>query len=139
MAQEYIFAKGVDGFTYYSKTVTKAAFGASISGATNSDGLTVAMGASADITLAGFKVSNSTPLMLSVGLSLNLSWEWSGGLDFKYTGIGAEADTAKDDSALASTQSKLAELNNKITRMTNHGIDFSVRAIDDDANGVSIR
>lgn len=139
MAQEYIFAKGGDNFTYYTKTFTKAAFGATISGATNSDGLTLAMGGSADVTLGGFKLSNSTPLMLSIGLSLNLSWEWSGGLNFKYNGFGAEADTAKDDAALAETESKITSLQQKITRMARHGIDFSVRAIDDDANGVSVR
>ncbi len=122
--------------TFYTKSSTRFYAAGTISANTDSNTLSLGMAGLLDVTLLGAKIATNPPAMLALSASLALTWEWQGGTNFKYTGIGAEQNTAEMDNALAKTQTALsnaeyglAKLEDRVTDLANTAIDLSQNAI----------
>lgn len=138
MVTEYKFNTPTNSTTFYTKSSTRFYAGGSITANTDSNTLSLALSGLLDVTLAGAKIATNTPLMLALSASLALTWEWQGGVNFKYTGIGSEQSTAEMDNALAKTHTALSNAEYGVAKVKERATELANTAIDLTQSTISV-
>lgn len=129
MTKKYIYAKGVEGMTFYTKSTATLGFSASASANVAKHGLTIVpLTGSADFHFAGVKASIGSPLLVSIDFSNGIAWNLKKN-EVETTGIYAEKKTAKVDTGLAETKSAVTELENTAIKTATGAIDMATRAL----------
>lgn len=136
MVTEYKFNSPTNSTTFYTKSSTRFYAAGTISANTDSNTLSLGLTGLLDATLLGAKIATNTPAMLALSASLSLAWEWQGGTNFKYTGIGSEQSTTEMDNALAKTHTALSnaeygmtKIKDRVTELANTAIDLTQSTI----------
>lgn len=137
MAKQYTYEEGVDGMTFYTKSTATVSVGYSASATVAKHGLSVSMDGAADFSLAGIKISASTPLVLSVSLAGTVSFDLKK-MECETTGFYAETKAASVDSAVSKTEAKVLELKDRLTSLTTTAVGMGIRAVDLKKNAVSV-
>ncbi len=137
MSTTYQFNVPTNSMTFYTKSTARLYAGGSITANTDSNTLTEGLTAVLDVTLAGAKITQNTPLMLALTGSLSISAEYSAG-KVKYTGVGSEQSTAETDDALAATKSVLAEVKQSRTELKRDVTSLASRAVQFEQDRISV-
>jgi hypothetical protein len=138
MTTEYKFNTPTNSTTFYTKSSTRFYAAGTISANTDSNTLSLGMSGLLDVTLAGAKITVNTPLVLALSASLALTWEWQGGTNFKYTGIGAEQSTVEMDNALAKTGAALSTAEQGLVKLEERSAALANSAVDVSQNAISV-
>lgn len=138
MTTEYKFNTPTNSTTFYTKGSTRFYAAGTISANTDANTLSLGMAGLLDVTLAGAKIAVNTPLMLALSASFALTWEWQGGANFKYTGIGVEQSTAEMDNALAKTATALSSAESGLARLEERAATLANSAVDVSQNAISV-
>lgn len=137
MVQQYTYAKGVDGMTFYTKSTANVAVSYSADASAFKHGVTVSLDGSAEFFLAGIKISVSSPLSLSISLAGTIN------VDLKKNevvtkGFYAETKTGEVDTGLSKTQAKTTELNDRLSKLSANAIQMGIEAVNLKKNTVSV-
>jgi hypothetical protein len=137
MAKQYTYAEGVDGMTFYTKSTATVSVGYSADATGAKHGLTTCMSGSAEFSLAGVKISVSTPILLSISLTGTVKFDLKK-MECESNGFWAETKAGSVDSKVSETEAKLLELQDRMAVLSSTAIDMGIKAVDLEKNAVSV-
>ncbi len=139
MTKKYMYAKGVDGMTFYTKSTATLGFSASASANVAKHGLTIVpITGSAEFHFTGIKASIGSPVVVGIDFSSGITWNVKKN-EVECTGLYAEKKTAKVDTGLAETESAVSELEKTAIKTATGAIKMANRAVTlRSASGVSV-